>query len=197
MPPGADPNRILFTGENPYIRLAHKPDGELTARTSLWKVIFSPAGPGNALFIVSELTGQKPRIYSDNLNMARWFQKNIANWQHKPFGDESLEVIQADFDAYGDIRSFWTETISSRDEDIEMTWYDIGEPYNIARAPGSNPPRPFGVYACMIPSGGARLTINGKSVSGRTFLVSEHPNTQAQSSLAFSESWLVPQGHKL
>ena len=61
MADGVDPNRVILTGENPYVRLALSPDGELTSLTSLWKVIMSPEGPGNALFIVSDLTERSCR----------------------------------------------------------------------------------------------------------------------------------------
>ena len=188
---GVDPNKVILTGENPYIRFSHTPDGELTTRTSLWKVILSPAGPGSALFIVSELTGNQPRIYSDNIAMARWFQRNIVNHQFQPFADEGLDVIEAEFEEYGDVRSFWSEAIVSGEDDITMTWYDIGEPHIINPPPNSRPGRPHGVYACMIPAAGARLTLNGVAASGRTYLASEHPNTAAMSSLAFSETWLL------
>ena len=187
---GIDPSKVILTGENPYIRLAHSADGELTTRTSLWKLIMSPFGSGNVLFIVSTLTNSIPRVYSDNIQLARWFQRDIAKLQHPPFGDEDLHVIQADFDGYGEISAFWTETISSYEEEIVMTWFDIQEPNMINHPPNSRPGRRHGVYACMIPSGGAQLTVNGTRAEGRTFLSSEFPDTQAMSSLAFSESWV-------
>jgi hypothetical protein len=189
---GTDPNRVILTGENPYIRLGASADGEVTTRTSFWRVLVSPGGPGHVLFITSELTGNQPRVYSDNIAVARWFQRELVGVQYEPFADQNLEVIEAEFDTDGDVRSFWNETISSEDDLITMTWYDIAEPYIINHPPNSRPGRPHGVYACMIPAGGARLTLNGQSASGRTFLSSEHPGTQNVSSLAFSESWLLP-----
>ena len=191
MADGVDPNRVILTGENPYVRLALSPDGELTSRTSLWKVIMSPAGPGNVLFIVSDLTEDMPRIYSDNIAMARWFQREIVFRQYEPFGDMTLDVIEAEFDKNGDVRSFWTERILTDDEEITLTWYDIQEPSMINPQPNSQPGRPHGVYACMIASAGARLALNGTPAIGKTFLASEHPGTQAMSSLAFSETWLL------
>lgn len=188
---GIDPNKVILTGENPYIRLADEPDGVLSTRTSLWKVILSPLGPGNALFIVSELTGNQPRVYSDNIAMARWFQRNIMGYHYKPFADENLNVIEAAFEKYGDIRSFWSEAVVSSDDEIILTWYDICEPHMINPAPNSRPDRPHGVYACMIPSAGARLTLNGVAATGKTYLHSEYPETESVSSLAFSETWLV------
>ena len=142
MADGVDPNRVILTGENPYVRLALSPDGELTSLTSLWKVIMSPEGPGNALFIVSDLTENMPRVYSDNIAMARWFQRNIVYRQHEPFGDVDLDVIEAEFDKNGDVRSFWTERILTDDEEITLTWYDIQEPSMINPQPNSRPGRP-------------------------------------------------------
>ena len=191
---GIDPNKVILTGENPFIRLAHSHDGELTTRTSLWKVLFSPHGSGNVLFIVSTLTGEVPRIYADNIQVARWFQRDIAKLQYEPFGDEQLEIIDAEFDAYGDVRDYWTETISSDEDEILMTWYDIKEPHIIDYPPHSRPGRPHGVYACMIPTAGAQITINGERAEGETFLVEQHPDSLATSSLAFSESWVVERG---
>lgn len=192
MPEGVDPNRVILTGENPYVRLALTPDGELTSRTSLWKVVMSPAGPGNALFIVSDLTDNEPRIYSDNIAMARWFQREIVFRQYEPFGDLSLDVIEAEFDKSGDVRSFWTERLlTEQDDEITLTWYDIQEPSMINPPPNSRPGRPHGVYACMIASAGARLALNGTPAIGTTFLASEYPGTEAMSSLAFSETWTL------
>lgn len=188
---GVDPNKVIFTGENPYIRLAHASGGELTTRTSFWRVLLSPAGPGHVLFITSELTDNQPRVYSDNIAVARWFQRDIAKVQFPPFGDERIEVIDAEFEKSGDIRSYWTETIISGDDHIAMTWYEIQEPYIINHPPGSRPGRRHGVYACMIPAAAARLTINGQQAEGRTFLSSDYPDSLGVSSLAFSESWLI------
>ena len=45
-------------------------------------------------------------------------------------------MIDAEFDKSGDARDFWTETgWSSHDEEIALTWYDIGEPLLIHTQP--------------------------------------------------------------
>ncbi len=52
----ADPNKIILTGENPFVRLSLK-DGEPNSTdASYWRIIFSPAGPGHVLYLKSELT---------------------------------------------------------------------------------------------------------------------------------------------
>jgi hypothetical protein len=42
--------------------------------------------------------------------------------------DTSIPVTDAVFDKTGDARDFWTERSVSHDEEIALTWYDIGEP---------------------------------------------------------------------
>ena len=101
--------------------------------------------------------------------MARWFQREIVYRQYEPFGDLTLDVIEAEFDKNGDVRSFWTERILTDDEEITLTWYDIQEPSMINPQPNSRPGRPHGVYACMIASAGARLALNGSASPRQDF----------------------------
>ena len=76
MPP-VDPNEPMMTGENSFIRLS--PDGgkNMSDRVSHWRVLWCPVGAGHTLFLQSTLTDNKVRIYSDNIAVARWLQKNI------------------------------------------------------------------------------------------------------------------------
>ncbi len=48
-----DPNRVLLTGENPYIRLSETVGGPTTTDASFWRILFCPGGPGNVLFLQS------------------------------------------------------------------------------------------------------------------------------------------------
>ncbi|MGE4046167.1 MAG: hypothetical protein AB7F35_15030, partial [Acetobacteraceae bacterium] len=67
----ADPNRVMLTGENPFLRHSETDDGPLTTNASFWRIILSPAGPGHVLYLKSELTQDRWRIWSDNIAMAR------------------------------------------------------------------------------------------------------------------------------
>lgn len=76
-----DPNRVLMTGENSFIRLS--PDGgkTMTDRLSHWRVLWCPAGAGHALFIKSTLTDGKVRIYGDNAAVARSLHDRLSQLQ--------------------------------------------------------------------------------------------------------------------
>ena len=185
-----DPNRVLLTGENPYIRLSDTDGGTTTTDASFWRILFSPGGPGHVLFLRSELTDNRPRIYTDNVQMTRWLQGEIQGRINATFGDLDIPAREAGFGSSGDLRSFWTESVSARDEEISLTWYDLGEPFLSHSFPGGNPERPHGVSTVLIPANGARLIINGNFASGRPFPREREGRSHSTCALAFSESWL-------
>ena len=187
-----DPNRLVLTGENPYIRLSETDGGPLTTNISFWRVLFSPGGPGTVVFLTSELTNNEPRMYSDNINMARWLQQAIERTINAEFESPELPGIEANFHSSGDLRSSWTEHVKSRDEELALTWYSLGEPFLMHSLPGSNPDRPFGVSTVLIPANGAQVTINGRAAKGRPFPRQRDARTHSTCALAFSESWLLP-----
>jgi hypothetical protein len=187
-----DPSRILLTGENPYIRLSETDDGPVTSDASFWRILFSPGGPGHVLFLRSELTGNQPRIYTDNILMTRWLQGEIQGRINATFGNLEIPATEAAFRSSGDLRSFWTEWVSAHGEEIALTWSDLGEPFLSHSFPGSNPERPHGVSTVLIPANGARITRNGSQASGRPFPRQRDARTHSTCALAFSESWTIP-----
>ena len=187
-----DPNRLLLTGENPYIRLSETDDGPVTSDASFWRILFSPGGPGCVLFLQSELTGGAPRIYTDNIQMTRWLQGEIQGRINATFGNLEIPATEANFRSSGDLRSFWTESASAHGEEIALTWYDLGEPFMSHSFPGANPERPHGVATVLIPANGARITLNGKQASGRPWPRQRDARVHSTCALAFSESWTLP-----
>src|ERR1041384_8714837 len=137
----ADPNKTILTGENPFIRLSPKDGDPNSTEASYWRIIFSPAGPGHVLYLKSELIGDRWRIYSDNIAMARWLQSTVQGMLNAELSDQSIPVTEASFYKEGDPRYFWTEGVSAHDEEIALTWYSIGEPLLIHTQPNAEPDR--------------------------------------------------------
>jgi hypothetical protein len=187
-----DPNQVRLTGENSFIRLAHEAGGPQTTRTSHWRVLWSPAGQGHVLFVQSEITDNKVRIYADNIALVRWLQEEIERRLFPPFAAQDLPVIEAMFDRSGDGRAFWTESVESDEETLRLTWYDFGEPFVITVAPGSIPGRPHGVYSCFVPARRAQFTINGRTATGRPFPEDRDGRASSTACLAWSETWVRP-----
>src|SRR3954465_12658166 len=96
--PMVDPHDVVMTGENSFIRLSNDGGSTIAERVSHWRVLWSPAGQGHALFIESTLTGVgEPRVYADNAGRGRYLQRNIETLLYPDFADDSLPVIDAKF----------------------------------------------------------------------------------------------------
>jgi len=178
-----------LTGENPFIRLSVNDSDPVTTNASFWRIICCPAGPGHVLYLKSELTANRWRIYADNIAMARWLQTTVQGMLNPETADTAIPVIDAEFTKSGDPRYFWTERIAARDEEIGLTWYQIGEPLLIHTQPNEDPARPYGVCTLLIPALGARLTRNGVDAAGRPWPREREGRPFSTCALAFSESW--------
>jgi hypothetical protein len=185
----ADPNRLILTGENPFIRLSETDGGANTTNASYWRIITCPAGPGHVLYLNSELTENKWRIYADNIAMARWLQTTVQGMLNAELADTAIPVSDAVFSKSGDPRYFWTETISTLDDEISLTWYDIGEPLLIHTQPNAEPGRPYGVCTVLVPALGARLAVNSAQAKGKPWPRQREGRPFSTCALAFSESW--------
>jgi hypothetical protein len=185
----ADPNHVILTGENPFIRLSVNDGDPFTTNASFWRIITCPGGPGHVLYLNSELTGNRWRIYADNIAMARWLQSTVQGMLNPETADTSIPVTEAQFTKSGDPGYFWTEGVKSRDEEIGLTWYQIGEPLLIHTQPREDPSRPYGVCTLLIPALGARLTRNGIEAAGRPWPREREGRPFSTCALAFSESW--------
>lgn len=185
----ADPNRVILTGENPFIRLSAKDGDPNTTDASFWRILFCPAGPGHVLYLKSELTENRWRIYADNIAMARWLQSTVQGMLNAELKDTAIPVFDAEFSKTGDPRYFWTERVVARDEEIALTWHDIGEPLLIHTQPNATPDRPYGVCTVLVPALGARLSRNGVQANGRPWPREREGRPFSTCALAFSESW--------
>ena len=83
-PQMVDPHDVVMTGENSFIRLSNDGGSTIAERVSHWRVLWSPAGQGHALFIDSSLTGKGPRVYADNPGVARYLQRTIETLLPRP-----------------------------------------------------------------------------------------------------------------
>jgi hypothetical protein len=189
----ADPNRVVLTGENPFIRLSETDGAQFTTNASFWRIITSGAGPGHVLYIKSELTEDRWRIYSDNIGMARWLQNTVQGMLNAELKDLLIPVTDAAFTRSGDPRDYWTETAVAAGETLSLTWHDIGDPLLIHTYPNVGPDaRPYGVCTVLIPAAGARVTRNGVQAKGTAFPRVREGRPFSTCALAFCESWTEP-----
>jgi hypothetical protein len=185
-----DPHDVVMTGENSFVRLSGDGGKTVADRVSHWRVLWSPAGQGHALFVESPLVGGV-RAYADNAGMARYLQRTIEALLHKPFADESLPIADAQFERTGHSLATVEERMVSDTENIVLTWWDLIEPFILTMPPGAMD-RPLGVYSTFIPARSAQLSVNGKAAKGKPFAQERFGRAASSCCLAWSESWTRP-----
>src|SRR5215468_8132303 len=113
-----DANRVILTGENSVIQLSDNNSDTFTTNATFWRIQSSPGGPGHVLYLKSELTEARWRIYSDNIAMARWLQSTVIGAINAELLDLTIAVTDARFSKSGDAHDFWTERLASRHEEV-------------------------------------------------------------------------------
>jgi hypothetical protein len=185
-----DPHDPVMTGENSFIRLSSDGGKTVADRVSHWRVLWSPAGQGHALFLESSLL-KKITVFADNPGVARYLQRTIEVLLHKPFADESLPVIDAKFTRGGDALSTCEERVVSRADEIVLSWWDLMPPFVLTMPPGTMG-RPLGVYSTFLPAKSAQLAVNGQIATAKMFPQERGGRHFTSCCLAWSETWVKP-----
>ena len=191
-PQMVDPHDVVMTGENSFIRLSNDGGKTLTERISHWRVLWSPAGQGHALFVESSLLN-KIAVYSDNAGLVRYLQRTIEPLLYKEFGDESLAVIDAEFARSGNSLSTVEERVVSSRDEIILSWWDLMKPFILTMPPGALN-RPLGVYSTFLPARSAQLSVNGEAAGAKPFPQERFGKPASSCCLAWSETWTRPRG---
>jgi hypothetical protein len=186
-----DPNDVMMTGENSFIRFS--PDGGKTQtdRASHWRVLWCPAGAGHALFLKSALAGGEAKIWSDNPPVARWLQKEIESYLFPAFADAKTPVTHAAFVRSGGIDGRAAELVTAKDAEILLTWEDFLPAFVLNMPPGSAG-RPIGVFSTFFPAKQARIAVNGKASAAAPYAEKRGERDSTSACLAWSETWVRP-----
>ncbi|MSO74670.1 MAG: hypothetical protein EXQ99_05920 [Alphaproteobacteria bacterium] len=186
-----DPHQVAFTGENSFLRLKVDADGVETTTCAHWRALYSPHGPGHVLFVRSDATDGRIKVYSDNVEFARWAQILEGVVNRKPFADPSLPVVSARFSRTGDSCAGYSEIAESAEGRVVLSWREIGAPYIFRVEPNNPMTGPWGVYSCLIPARAASLSVNGRSAAGATYPEAMAGHPSSMSCIAWSETWLT------
>jgi hypothetical protein len=186
-----DPNDVLMTGENSFIRYSSDGGKTQTDRASHWRVLWCPAGAGHALFLKSVLNGGEVKIWSDNPPVARWLQKEIESLLFPAFADAKTPVAPAAFTRSGGIDTRAAELVTAKDADILLSWEDFLAPFVLNMPPGSAN-RPIGVFSTFFPARAARIALNGRIAAGTPYTEKRGERDSTSACLAWSETWVRP-----
>ena len=188
-----DPNQVMMTGENSFIRYSADGGKTQTDRASHWRVLWCPAGAGHALFLKSTLTGGEVRIWSDNPPVARWLQKEIESLLFPAFADAGRPVMPAAFARSGGVDTKAAELVTAKDAEIVLSWEDFLDPFVLNMPPGAGG-RPIGVFSTFFPARAARIALNGRLAAGTPHAEKRGERDSTSACLAWSETWVKPRG---
>src|ERR1051325_9855851 len=185
-----NPHELILIGENSFVRLSKDGGQSASTRSSHWRVLWSPVGPGHALFVDSNLVGGV-RIYADSVALARFLQKEIEVLLYKPFGDVSLPVKAAVFSREGTPPGVCAEILRTDADEIRLSWSDFLAPFNF-EAPRGFDNRPVGCQTTFFPAKTASLSLNGKKAEGDPWRLDRGGKPCTTACLAWCETWFRP-----
>ena len=191
---------IIWTGENPYIRLFERESGRVVTSISLFRIVYSAQyGNGHALFLLSDLdaNGFSPKddycfCLTDNLVLANWLKEEVVigytGFRDMPDEYSAMPIIQTkDFCSTGDPTHSWTETVKAEGIEIALTWNSLETPF-YAEIPSAEWPNT--VCTVLQASRNVDVLINGKSPKGHIKNEDFYGKSSTSCYLAFSETWL-------
>ncbi len=185
-----NPHELILIGENSFVRLSTDGGKTQSTRCSHWRVLWSLAGPGHALFVDSALVGGV-RIYADSDSLARFLQKEIEYLLHQPFADSSIAVTAATFMREGTPPGVCGENLRTEKEEIRLSWSDFLKPFNF-EAPVGFANRPIGCQTTFFPAKTASLLLNGRKAEGEPWRADRGTQPCTTACLAWCETWFRP-----
>ncbi len=190
---------ILWSGENPIILLKPTAEAQESTAVGFFRVDYSPAGNGHAVFVISDLGGEgaaADRVfacYSDNEPLAAWIRGKtigqLPEFQNHDLGD--IPIRAGRFASVGDTRRSWTEIVSTADGEIRLTWSKLLAPFNLIVPLGAVDTIKHEINTCLYPAEEAEVVIDGRVAAGRAWPDQIGEARHSTAFLALSETWFV------
>jgi hypothetical protein len=191
---------VDWSGENPGISLKETPDGPFVTLASFFRVVLSPHGRGHALVLLQSPQDAKPPAeranycFHDNEKLARYlvadFVAHFGAWKGQA-GLNGLQYRRLDrIETAGDPASSYSETVSSGDMTVKLTWSRLGKPFCFALPPDKSATGRHHMPSLFVSSDDPTVTVNGRLLPGKPVSreFAGHKITTAM--LAFSETWI-------
>ena len=163
---------ILWSGENPIILLKDSPEAKETTATGFFRVDYSPAGSGHAVFIMSEdLKINNSKVFhciTDNMEIGAWIRdKTICQLpEFLNFDLSGITIICGRFSSLGNTNNEWTELISSELGELRLTWSNLQPPFHLTVPVGAAETIKHEINTCLYPAKKAEVVLNGIKAKG-------------------------------
>ena len=195
-----NPGTVDWSGENPGMYLRESVDGPFVTLISFFRVVLSPHGRGHAAFLLLDPAGAgtssaSPNLcITDNEPLARYlcdgFVRHFAAFK----GAVGLASVRfqrgSDFIATGDARTSYTETFTSEQGSVRLTWAPLGEAFMVELPQEKSATGQHEMFSLFVNASGVAVSIDGHGVAGRPFPREMAGKASSTAFLAFSETWV-------
>ncbi|MBV9506315.1 MAG: hypothetical protein JO323_15050 [Acidobacteriia bacterium] len=165
---GPPPVKVLIAGENPALRLLDKEGGKALTEVNFWRAQWSPVGPGAVCFVTIRDAGlDSLRIaIADNEMLADYLASKLMGSfiSSTRFNTPPYKILRGTVTQTNIGTSQRTETCTSSEYKVEITWKDLGEPIWVPEfRPGNGKVVQSFV---MVQAKGGEVLVNGKKAPG-------------------------------
>ena len=159
------PGRLLWSGEHWICFLRAPATCQDTARVSLYRSHYSPAGEGHVAFV--SVPGRYQAILTDNRAFLDFIRETMFRGKAPPFG-RGLPVVDAVFRRAGELSESPSWILETRDHHLNVTWTRLEPPAVAFRDdPELQSQRP--VFTVLFFCQGARVLLDGHRIDGAPY----------------------------
>ncbi len=198
-----NPGKIWWSGDNPGMLLKESEDGPWTAMTLFFRIVYTPVGRGNALFLYEQPdSGESlPNAYNvvlhDNEDMARWLAENFVARLPGPFSEspafKALQYVPlTECHTSGDTSSRYIQTVKAKGMEIDLIWDRLGTPTALELSPEHVGTRSHNLFNLLVESRDASIVVNGRRLPGKVMPRQQAGMDTTTGFVYFSEIWIEP-----
>lgn len=177
---------VLFSGENPVMRLFAPGSEEPAALASYWRATQSEHGEGSALLIWAGSPATHA-IYADNEAVAQLVTERFNQYfaRFKDHGFAGLAPQPARFQVIQDGKSVYRVLCQAADRTIDLKWVEFLQVYQM-RAQNEFGGHTYEVTSTICPVRDASIVIDGTRVEANVVATGDR---ETSAFVAYAETW--------
>lgn len=182
---------VLWSGDNPLIILKDTADGPDRTAVAFFRVDYSPAGPGNAAFVIADLpAGRVFACYTDHAPLGAWLRDEIVGTLPE-FAAHDLRAIAMRSGRFAQLASAAARTvlIATDDGEIRLAWDQLEAPFNLRVPVGTVASIPYDLETMVYRARRAEVVIGGATGPGQVIRAADDGSSAF---LALNETWYRP-----
>jgi len=195
--------KIWWSGDNPGMLLKESEDGPWTAMTLFFRIVYTPAGRGNALFLYEQPDSGESLpdvcnvVLHDNEDMARWLTENFVARLPGPFSEspafDALQYVPlTECRVSGDTSSRYVQTVKAEGLEVDLIWDRLGTPTALELSPEHVGTKSHNLFNLLVESRDASIVVNGRRLPGTVMPRQQAGMDTTTGFVYFSEIWIEP-----